>query len=98
VVRGAVRGPTHASPHRRVRAQADAFKALAEAVAAHVATRPFREPAQRYSVVAGGVGSIAGLSLADVHGIDHLTKAVIVALITGLPPWLWEVWWKQRRL
>lgn len=67
-------------------------------MAAHVATRPFREPAQRYSVVAGGVGSIAGLSLADVHGIDHLTKAVIVALITGLPPWLWEVWWKQRRL
>jgi Flp pilus assembly protein TadB len=51
---------------------------------------------KRYSFVAGGVGSIAGLSLAGVHGVDHLAKAVIVAIVTVLPAWLVEIWWRRR--
>jgi Flp pilus assembly protein TadB len=51
---------------------------------------------KRYAVIAGGVGSIAGLSLAGVHGVDHLSKAVIFALVTGLPPWLVKMWWRRR--
>lgn len=51
-----------------------------------------------YSFAAGGgVGSIAALALAGVHGIDHGAKVVMCALVTGLPPLFLETLWKRRR-
>lgn len=49
-----------------------------------------------YAFAAGGVGSIAAFSLAQVPGIDHGAKVVLCALVTGLPPLLLETWWKPR--
>jgi hypothetical protein len=52
---------------------------------------------RRYSVVAAALGPIAGLSLGAVHGIDHITKAALYAIVAGVPSWLLETWWKQRK-
>src|SRR5271166_4882474 len=56
--------------------------------------RPDGAP-KRYLIPATTIGGIAGLSLPAMHG--HVTRAVIFALVTALPPSLVDMWWRQRR-
>jgi hypothetical protein len=49
-----------------------------------------------YAMVAGAVGLFAGFLLSGLHGIDHSTRTLLVPIMTGLPPALLEIWWKQR--
>jgi hypothetical protein len=51
---------------------------------------------KRYAVPAGALGSFSGLVLQSGDGLDKPTRFAIFAVLTVVPPFLVERWWKGR--
>jgi hypothetical protein len=51
---------------------------------------------KRYAAPAGAMGSLSGLLLQSGDGLDKPTRVAIVAVLTFIPPYLVERWWKGR--
>jgi hypothetical protein len=51
---------------------------------------------KRYAAVAGAIGSFSGLFLHSGDGLDKPTRLAIVAVLTFVPPFVVEYWWRAR--
>jgi hypothetical protein len=51
---------------------------------------------KRYAAAAGAVGSISGLVLHHGDGLDRPTRLAIFAVLSVIPPFLVERWWRER--
>ena len=51
---------------------------------------------KRYAAAAGAVGSFSGLVLQSGDGLDKPTRFAIFVVLTTIPPFLVEHWWRGR--